>query len=146
MLAQGRKHSTRTVLFHHVMAERLGLNPTDHKCMDIILEAGQVTAGQLAEITGLTTGAITAAVDRLEKAGFAERASDPKDRRKVLIRPHVEKCLEAAKLFEPHVPLWTEAYSHYSDEQLITILDFLNRTSQVLEELAARVRQEIGKK
>jgi len=61
-----RRHSTAVVLFHHAVAERLGLGPTDHKCLDLLRERGATTGSELASITGLTTGAITGVVARLE--------------------------------------------------------------------------------
>ena len=64
-------------MFHQAIADRLGLNVTDHKCIDLLLMKGPLTAGELAGMTGLTTGAITAVIDRLEKAGFVRREDDP---------------------------------------------------------------------
>src|SRR5690349_6128631 len=83
----GRELSARTVLFHQAVAERLGIGSTDHKCLDIAARASTdqpLTAGQLAELTGLTTGAITGVLDRLEKAGFIRREKHPHDRRQVV--------------------------------------------------------------
>ena len=59
--------STATVLFHQNVAQKLGLNPTDHKCLDLIMRNENMTAGDLAQMTGLTTGAITGVIDRLEE-------------------------------------------------------------------------------
>ncbi len=64
-----RKLGTRTVLFHQAAAQALGLFPTDLKSADILNEAGPMTAGELGKKTGLSTGSVTALVDRLEKAG-----------------------------------------------------------------------------
>ena len=64
-----RQYSTAVVLFHHAVAERLGLGPADHKCLDLVRERGVMTGSDLAAITGLTTGAITGVVGRLERAG-----------------------------------------------------------------------------
>src|SRR6476646_4089911 len=84
---QARIGSTHTVLFHTAVAERLGLNPSDHKVADILaLEEGPVTPGRLAELTGLTTGAVTGVLDRLENAGFVAREPDPADRRRIILR------------------------------------------------------------
>src|SRR5262245_36530954 len=78
--------STETVLLHQTIADRLGLNLTDHKALNFVLDAGKpITPGQLAALTGLTTGAITGIVDRLEAAGFVRRKRDPEDRRQVMI-------------------------------------------------------------
>jgi len=82
---EARQYSTSTVLFHQVIAERLGLNPTDHKCAEILSRTGPLTAGELADHTGLTTGAITGVVDRLERAGFVRRDRDPEDRRRHIV-------------------------------------------------------------
>src|SRR5207245_7886714 len=82
-----RRHSTAVVLFHHAVAERLGLGPTDHKCLDLLRERGAITGSELAAITGLTTGAITGVVARLEQAGYVRRESDPHDGRKQMLYP-----------------------------------------------------------
>ncbi len=75
-----RDLSTETILLHQAIADRLGLNPTDHKCLSLLLDAGEpITAGELAVRTGLTTGAITGIVDRLERARFVRRERDPND-------------------------------------------------------------------
>ncbi len=71
MQRAGRELSAATIMFHQAIADRLGLNPTDHKCLDLLASKGLMTAGELAEMTGLTTGAITGVIDRLEAAGFA---------------------------------------------------------------------------
>jgi len=82
----GRELGARSILFHQAMADLAGVTVTDMKCMDYIDRGGDITAGDLARITGLTTGAITAAIDRLEKAGYARRERSEEDRRKVYIR------------------------------------------------------------
>jgi predicted transcriptional regulator len=71
---QSRELTTRTVIFHHFIGELLGLIPTDHKCLDVIIRTKTpMTASQLAEETSLSTGAITGVIDRLEKAGYVRR-------------------------------------------------------------------------
>ena len=67
------------------VASLYGLNRTDLRCLGILYRRGRVTAGELAEEAGLTPGAITTALDRMEKGGYANRASDPEDRRRVLV-------------------------------------------------------------
>ena len=76
-----RETTTVTILFHQAIADRLGMNVTDHKCAGILAQSGPITAGELARRTGLSTGAITGVIDRLERAGFAHRARDAVDRR-----------------------------------------------------------------
>src|SRR5580704_14983243 len=84
----GRKISTQTVFLHQAIAQSVGLNATDTKCIDLILShpEGYITAGSLSGMTGLTTGAITHILDRLEKRQFIERVRDTRDRREVFIR------------------------------------------------------------
>src|SRR5579859_4524571 len=84
----GRQMSTQTVFLHQALAQSVGLNATDTKCIDLILRGpdGTVTAGRLSELSGLTTGAITHILDRLERRGFVERVRDTEDRRKVFVR------------------------------------------------------------
>ncbi len=82
----GRETSALTILFHSRVAEVMGLSTTDEKCLDLALRSdGPITAGRLAELSGLSTGAVTGVIDRLEKAGYVRRVRDPHDRRKVLV-------------------------------------------------------------
>ena len=88
-----RKSSAQGVLFSQAVAARLGITSSDLECLDIICLNTRVTAGELAAATGLTTGAVTGVIDRLEQAGFARRERDPTDRRKVFVcaLPAVER-------------------------------------------------------
>src|ERR687897_3534396 len=82
-----REMSTETIMFHQAVADELGLNITDHKCLDLIHRYGAMPAGRLAELTGLTTGAVTGIIDRLEGAGYVRRTDDPKERRRIIVEP-----------------------------------------------------------
>lgn len=82
-----RRSGTQSSLFGNAIAGRLGLSSSDFECLDIVNLEGAVTPGRLAEATGLTTGAITGVIDRLEAAGFVRREADAHDRRRVLVRP-----------------------------------------------------------
>jgi DNA-binding MarR family transcriptional regulator len=129
----GRKMSTQTVFLHQAIAQSVGLNATDTKCIDLILQgpSGSVTAGWLSEMTGLTTGAITHILDRLEKREFIERVRDTRDRRKVFVR------VRTAGL-EPLIPKYEQvgkAYMHlveqYNEKDLQLICEYLEKTSEV---------------
>ncbi len=136
-----RELSTATVMFHSALAERLGLNATDHKALDILFQTGAITAGELAELTALTTGAVTGVIDRLEQAGFVRREQDPNDRRRVIIRPILDVGeREIAPLFESLGRAITELASRYSDQELAVILDFTRQATLILREEAARLR------
>src|SRR3989442_8438936 len=86
-----RRHSTAVVLFHHVVAERLGLGPTDHKCLDLLRERGPMAGSDLSAITGLTSGPITRVVAGLERAGYLRREPDPHDGRKQILQLALER-------------------------------------------------------
>src|SRR5258707_5857699 len=86
-----RRHSTAVVLFHHAVAERLGLGPTDHKCLDLLRERGAMACSDLGAITGLTSGAITGVAARLERAGYLRRESVPNDARKQVLHLALER-------------------------------------------------------
>lgn len=138
----GRQNSTRTVLFHAAIAERLGLNASDHKCADLLMaEPGPVTPGRLAELTGLTAGAITGVLDRLEKANFIAREHDREDRRRILVRLTPERMPDVGALFAPLAAGMRELCSQYSAEQLALILDFSRGANRVLMEAAETLRR-----
>lgn len=140
-----QQFSTSTVLFHTALADRLGLNPTDHKCVDVLLQRGSMTAGQLAEVTGLTTGSITTALDRLEKAGFIRRVADPHDRRKVILEVIPDRLPEMIPLFEGLVTAYMKMLAEYSEAELRLILEFLGKTVEITDEQAQRLRDRAKK-
>jgi DNA-binding MarR family transcriptional regulator len=144
-----RDASGQGVLYRQAVAQRLGINSTDLECLDLVVR-GPVTAGVLAEATGLTTGAITGVIDRLERAGFACRERDLSDRRKVLVRalPVVEERI--APLFEPMQRAAMGTLSSYRDEDLALFLDFFIRAREAslaaMTELRARAASKVRSK
>jgi DNA-binding MarR family transcriptional regulator len=137
-----RQLSTATILFHQAVADRLGMHLTDHKCADILLRAGPITAGELARRTGLTTGTITAVIDRLENAGFVQRAKDPGDRRRVIIEPLRERIEEKiGPLFESMARAMAELSAQYSTQELAIIRDFTARAHQGAYEEIRKLRE-----
>lgn len=142
-LQLGRELSARTLMFHAAIAQRVGLSATEHKALDILSRAGALTAGQLAELTGLTTGAITGLVDRLEKVGFVKRERDPNDRRKVVIQPLTEKMEhEMAPLFASMGVRMEQLLSHYSTQELALINDFVTQSITILKEETNKLQLE----
>jgi DNA-binding MarR family transcriptional regulator len=142
-----RRQSGETIMLHQGIADRLGLNTTDHKCLDIIVMSEPMTAGRLAELTGLTTGAVTGVIDRLEKAGYVKRAMDPNDRRRVIIQPLEEKAKqEIGPLFDSLAQATARLLSRYSDQELAFLLDFLTRINELTREEAQKLRSTNRKK
>src|SRR5829696_9348716 len=107
-----------------VVADFLGLNRTDTRCLDIIERLDGVSAGRLAAEAGLSTGAVTTVLDRLERAGYARRVPDPGDRRRVLVEitPATRQANE--ELYAPLVEAASEQLSRYSDEELELLRDY----------------------
>jgi predicted transcriptional regulator len=129
-----RRTGSLMQLMSQAAAERIGINSTDLNCLNILSFRGQMTAGELARETGLTTASITGVVDRLEEAGFVRRERDPADRRRVVIRL-------VASVFLPMVRDWNEMAARYSDDELKLIVGFYDRMQQVLQKHLTRLRE-----
>src|SRR5580704_17716635 len=121
----------------------LGTNRTDGLCMDLLDERGQMTAGLLAEETGLTTGAITAVLDRLEQLGYVQRVRDTVDRRRVLVELTPKAKRASWELYGPLGEMGAELAQRYSDEQLEVILDFVDQARQLSGQHLAALRARL---
>jgi DNA-binding MarR family transcriptional regulator len=139
-----REMSTEAVMFHQALADELGLHITDHKCMDIIHRFGAMPAGRLGEMTGLTTGAITGMIDRLEKAGYVRRTNDPKDRRITIVEPIRNKKLERKieMTFTPFHERMHKVLSSYSENELTFLLDAMTELIKQTHEESKRLRSQ----
>lgn len=139
-----REMSTETIMFHQAVADELGLHITDHKCLDFIHRSGAMPAGRLAELTGLTTGAVTGIIDRLEKAGYVRRVDDPTDRRRTIVEPTRNKKLEK-KIEVIFMPLHEKMYkllSSYSDSELAFLLDAVTKSIELTQEESKKLRRQ----
>ena len=139
-----RDASGQGVIYSQVVAERLGINSTDLECLDFVVMRGPLTAGELADATGLTTGAMTGVIDRLERAGFAQRDRDKNDRRKVRVRALQAVERRIVPLFQPMERAAMSALSSYKDEELAFLLKFLTRlheaATSAMTELQAQTK------
>ena len=140
LLEQARALSSDFDRLSQTVAERVGLNQTDLVAMDLVSRDQGVTAGQLAERLQLTTGAITGLVDRLERAGFARRAGDPKDRRRVLVVP-TPKEQRIASLYGPLGLALRRTAERYSDKDLALLTDFLRELRAVVADSSHTIRR-----
>src|SRR5437762_10001153 len=122
-----RRSSGQGVIFGQAVAERAGISNSDLECMDFLNIEGRVTAGRLAELTGLTTGAITGVVDRLEKAGLVRRERDESDRRKVFIAIVPEALAKIGRFYEPLQKAVTRDWEGYTDAELKLLLRFMTQ-------------------
>ncbi|WP_338448123.1 MarR family transcriptional regulator [Niallia oryzisoli] len=137
---QLRKFSTRNVLFQQNIAQSMGLVHTDLKTADILNETGPLTAGEISQITGLSTGSVTALLDRLEHAGFIKREKDPNDRRKVIIVP-IKEQQDLIKARYSSISKTTKEYcQRYDEKELKLILQFTTDITHIIEEEINKVR------
>lgn len=132
-----QRQGTLTVLFTHAIASHIGLSATEFEFCDVLQSTGRHSAGELAKLCGLSTGGVTGLVDRLERAGLVRRVPDPADRRRVLVEPlpHPRHEQTVRELYQPLAQAFTQLTESYSTEQLETILDFVNRTSAMVEQI-----------
>lgn len=136
-----RRSQAATARFDRAVANAVGLNLTDMSCLDHLSQEGPLTAGQLAERTGLSSGAMTTAIDRLELAGYVRRLRDENDRRRVV----VELTDEAAQLdafYTEHERLSRQLYEEYTAEEMRILLGFIRRGREFNERQAAVVEAQ----
>jgi DNA-binding MarR family transcriptional regulator len=142
LVRAGRSLGNASAMLNHAVAERLGLHPTDWECVILLVDAqeGSLTAGQLAQLTGLTTGAITGVIDRLEAAGYARRERDVADRRRVIVRLVPARFMEVAPLFGPMLEDMARLHANYSRAEIDLIREVLNEAGRILRQHALRIR------
>jgi DNA-binding MarR family transcriptional regulator len=127
-----RRSSAAGVLHGQAIAKRVGINSSDLECLDLILLNGPSTAGDIARRTGLTSGAVTSLIDRLERLGLVERRKDRRDRRKVLVHVRKDKIAPIAALFAPMDKSMRALLAGYSREELETLVDFAERAGEFM--------------
>lgn len=127
-------------IFDRAAAERLGVNLTDLFAMDILHQRQRLTAGELAREMDLTTGAVTAVVDRLERAGYARRLRDERDRRRVLIALTPKALAAVNEIYEPLKHAWVRYMDRRTAAELELILEFMRGAQGVVLEHLDRVR------
>jgi DNA-binding MarR family transcriptional regulator len=139
LIYEVRRSQNATDRFDQAVADAIGINRTDLRCLDVIQREWPVAAGRLADQTGLTTGAITTVLDRLERAGYARRVRDPNDRRRVLVEPTLDALEGAGDLYAEHVALSERSYKRYTEQQLELLLEWVREGRELNEREAARL-------
>jgi DNA-binding MarR family transcriptional regulator len=133
-----RLHQNAYDRFEDTASEYFGVNRTAMRCMDVLERAGQLTAGEIARQTGLTSGAVTALLDRLERADWVRRLRDQTDRRRILVELTDKARQAAAEVYGPLAEGLSE-YEKYTDAELRFITHYIERGSELLLEHAARI-------
>ncbi len=133
-LAAVRDYGIHLTLFRNAMNEWAGLNPTDMECLRLLFLKGVARPSDLARQTGLTSGATTAMLDRLEKAGLIERRPNPNDRRGTLIAPTESSGEKVASWFESAREAQNKLISSYSESELEIISDVFERFTKLWDQ------------
>ena len=130
-------------ILDQAVADRLGINRTDMRCLDIIERLDRVAAGRLASESGLSTGAVTTVIDRLERAGLARRVADPADRRRVLVELTQQARAATAELYGPLGEAMRIQRSALDTDAALEVRDFLRGARRLTETHAGRVRSRL---
>src|ERR1700723_3650634 len=145
-----RRASGSGAIFSQAVADYAGISSSDLECLDFLILEGRATAGRLAEVTGLTTGAITGVIDRLEKAGLVRRERDDGDRRKVFIVTVPENIAKVGRFYEHMQRAMLKLWETYSDAELRLLLRFATQGYETMltatEELKAMMEAPEGKR
>ncbi|WP_424528129.1 MarR family winged helix-turn-helix transcriptional regulator [Sphaerisporangium viridialbum] len=140
-----RENAGRGVVMHQAIAGHFGLGPTDLKCLDLARHEPELTAGRLAEVTGMSTSAITAVIDRLERNGFVERRRDAADRRKVLVRSTGRHEAALAEIFARVESAFAGVVDDYDDDQLEHVIEFIARLNETARDFTATLVRDLGR-
>ena len=127
--------------FDEIAGRRLGINRTDMRCLDIVQNQGPMTAGRLAELSGLTTAAVTSVLDRLEEVGYARRARSEDDRRQVIVELTPLLVERAARIWGPLAEEGTAQLRRMSVQQLESVIQYFRRARELQERHVERVRK-----
>ncbi|GAA0246087.1 MarR family transcriptional regulator [Cryptosporangium japonicum] len=139
-----RLQSGLALVLHQAVAERFGLNPTDLKCLDLAAREEALTAGRIAEVTGMSTSAVTALIDRLEKRGFVERYRDASDRRKVYVRTTGQHEEKLAEIYGPLSDATTRVLESFDVTSLDAVRDVLSKLAEVSRTFIGSEKPENG--
>lgn len=138
-----RANQAATDLFDETLTQFLGINRTDGRCLDLIDRRGRMSAGQLANESGLTTGAVTAVIDRLEAAGYVRRIRDTLDRRKIWVELTEDTRNIIARIFGHYEKTGPMMMDRFTPEQIRGILDYLEIGTFLQNEMAAALREHL---
>ncbi len=134
----GQNEARESLLFRHHLASKAKLHPTDLECLEMIIAYKQTTPGQLSQATGLSTGAMTAALGRLEKKKLITRKHSSKDRRKVIVEPILKHIQPIFGLYQPFVASASQLLEQYTPEQLETIYEHYRAMAAIYEQHTKR--------
>ena len=130
LIRETRHFLAEAILFNQQLADRLGINAIDYQVLNLLDLFGPATPGDLAQLTGLSSGGMTVVIDRLEHAHYIERKRNPRDRRSVIVRFAAAPKRRIAVLYKPVLALMDKVLAAYDLEQLGIINDFFMRSNR----------------
>ena len=137
-----RNYSDASILMHENIARKVGLSGTDHKYLGLIIKKEEMTAGEIAEITGLTTGAVTGLIDRLEKRKLLKRKADKDDRRKVLIVPNTQNAIELLQpIFNDLRQRTQELTDTFSETEINVIERYFISATEIMKTITKNLKK-----
>ncbi|MFE9191901.1 MarR family winged helix-turn-helix transcriptional regulator [Micromonospora sp. NPDC007208] len=131
LMRAGRETSRLSMVFRYAIAERLGLTVSDLECLDYLADVGSATAGQVAERTNLTTGAVTSMLRRLQQAGYVTAERDPADRRRVIVTLRPERVAELERPYERFAERVERLIEGYSVEDVMLLVRHFDRMQAI---------------
>lgn len=137
-----QQYAYTSILLHESIGRKIGLPGTDHKYLEFLLQKGQMTAGELAVLTGLTTGAVTGLTDRFESKKLVKRQPDKSDRRKIIIVPNVEKITNLITPFYKDFQENTdELFSSFSAKELRVLERYFQNALEIMDRKIEKIKQ-----
>jgi DNA-binding MarR family transcriptional regulator len=137
---EARRMGSMATLHNHAIADAVGLHQTDQECLDLLDWAEPLTLGEIANHLGLTSGAVTGLIDRLEAGGWVRRERDPLDRRRVFVHLSYERGGELWPLYQPMSDAIDAYRSSLSDDELGIVVRFLEFANQMMADATAHAR------
>jgi DNA-binding MarR family transcriptional regulator len=135
-----RRYHASVDMLDEAVARSLGINRTDLRCLDIVMREGRLAAGALATLSGLTTGAVTTVVDRLERRGLVRRTRDEADRRSVLLAPTAQAGRMAAEIYGPLAASGERSLRRFTADQLAACLEITRSSRAITDERVEQLR------
>ena len=140
-----QKYAYTSIQMHEAIGRKAGLTGTDHKYLGFLIEKGQMTAGELSVLTGLTTGAVTGLIDRFEKKKLVRRQFAEDDRRKIIIVPNTETIMSIfAPLYKEFRKKSEKLTASYSDKEIRIIESYFTRAIDIMNETTNKLTNPIA--
>ncbi|MCD6065939.1 MAG: MarR family transcriptional regulator [Bacteroidetes bacterium] len=137
-----QQYAYDSIKMHEAIALKAGLSGTDHKYLGFLIVKGQMTAGKLSTLTGLTTGAVTGLIDRFEKKKLVKRQFARDDRRKVIIEPNIKNIMALLEpLFAEFGRKSEELIASFSSKEIRIIETYFSKAIEIMDETTTKLNK-----